>query len=171
MAEGARLESVCTVYAVPRVRIPLSPPEQKRPNCGAFFVLVECRWLRPLVRSTSKHRSRRTPEGRSRTTSGMTRSPKSEMVTIPNGIHARPPQAFLFGEVRRVRTLQIPPQRTKLQAVADRQPGSDHGCSDAAYAASATKSSTESFATAACIKGDQRPFRTPVCRSYSWRTR
>ncbi len=27
MAEGARLESVCTTKVVPRVRIPLSPPE------------------------------------------------------------------------------------------------------------------------------------------------
>jgi hypothetical protein len=78
---------------------------------------------------------------------------------------------FFFGQVRRVRALQIRPQHTKLNAPADHQSGSGHGSSDAAYAASATKSSTESFATAACIKGDQRPFRTPVCRSYSWRTR
>lgn len=39
MAEGARLESVCTAKVVPRVRIPLSPPEvtkvtQKKLNLG-----------------------------------------------------------------------------------------------------------------------------------------
>ena len=40
------------------------------------------------------------------------------MVTIPNGIHAQPPQAFLFGEVRRVRSLV---GSTKTHCVLGRQ--------------------------------------------------
>ena len=92
------------------------------------------------------------------------RSPLGDPDTIPLAGNWHPTRSLAF-KAWPANKVETPRDQT------DRRSGSGHGSSDAAYAASATKSATERFATAACISGDQRPFRTPVCRSYSCRTR